>query len=631
MKQDTMHHSRKNINLFFLNLFPLVSAYFFIELSAFILLRPNTAYGLIFGLIWAALLSSVILMLPRLAGQIFFAITYFFMGVWAIAQSGYDQVFHKMMWLSTIFLAGEGAGYMKEILAGFTGLWWILLVSVVTVGVIVVWKFPRTSEKPVNRLSYLSTFLISLLCLIFLPQLIFLKDKDVWGTRSEYGQSSSLRARYNTMYDTRSVYEICGIYQVTFRDLWKNEIYPMTPSFRKSMKDQKTEIDTYFKERGKHETNDMTGIFKGKNVVMVLMESMDDWLVTPEDTPTLVNLMKEGMNFTNFYSPGYGSVRTLNTEFCINTGIYLPTTGHFVFDYVTNKFNESIASQLNANGYTSECFHYNTPEFYSRGVIEPAIGYRSYNSYGDYIIDEEDLYDECLLFDIPELMDLFFRDGPTFNMIVTRSAHLSYVYNEVLSNYALKQYPEYRGKYGSEEEDCARVKAKLVDDFFRQLLDTLKKQNQLDNTVIVAVTDHYTYGYKNMDELFSHSRVNDELLLEKTPFFIWTPNGPQMEITKTLNTSDLLPTVLNMIGIDSPYSYLGQDAFDPTYLGYAIFPNGSWICDGVIIKQEKNGTQSILSNSKNIPLNEAYLSKMQNTIQNYIRIGNMLLTSDYYS
>ena len=37
--------------------------------------------------------------------------------------------------------------------------------------------------------------------------------------------------------------------------------------------------------------------------------------------------------------------------------------------------------------------------------------------------DEDLLYDECLLFEIPELNKKFFREGPTFNTIITRSAH----------------------------------------------------------------------------------------------------------------------------------------------------------------------------------------------------------------
>ena len=49
------------------------------------------------------------------------------------------------------------------------------------------------------------------------------------------------------------------------------------------------------------------------------MESMDDWMLG-EYTPTLNRLMAEGINFTRFYTPVYGGIRTFNTEFCINTG-----------------------------------------------------------------------------------------------------------------------------------------------------------------------------------------------------------------------------------------------------------------------------------------------------------------------
>ena len=29
--------------------------------------------------------------------------------------------------------------------------------------------------------------------------------------------------------------------------------------------------------------------------------------------------------------------------------------------------------------------------------------------------------------------------------------------------------------------------------------------------------------------------------------------------------------MLNLLGVDSPYDYIGRDAFDPTYEGYALF------------------------------------------------------------
>lgn len=618
------------IGRFFLHLLLLSGAYFMIEVLTIALLQPGEVSGLVFGALWALLLGAFALLLPRIAGRILFAVTYCFLTLWSLAQTAYHQIFGRMMWLSDIFYAGEGADYIGDVISAFPLLWWIGGILLLGLGAVLVWKFPKTPNTLPGKAPFVFVIAAAVMGLSLLPEAVFVKDLDIWGTRSEYAQSSSYRATYNTMYDARKVYDICGISHLTFRDIWKHEIYPLTPAYQKELQEQTGELDDYFSERGEHQENAMTGVLAGKNVILVLMESMDDWMITPQDTPTLVRLMEEGINFTNFYTPGYGTARTINSEFCVNTGIYLPTNGGYVFDYVTNDFDQSIASQLTNNGYTAEVFHYNSPDFYSRGVFEQAMGYRTYNSYEYYTSDKNALYDDSLLFDIPELNDLFFREGQTFNTIITRSAHLSYKYNEVLSYYALKQYPTYRGKYGSEEEDCARVKAKLVDDLFARLLKELEDNGTLENTVIIGVTDHYTYGYKNMDELYAHSGVGHTLLLEKTPCFIWSADGPAMTVEKTLNTADLLPTVLNLLGIDSPYSYLGQDAFDPNYEGYALFPDGSWISEGVTCKTSTDGNVEILTNTQNKVLTQEYLDAMSEKVQEFIRISNLLLTSNYY-
>lgn len=612
-------------------LLPLAISYFLTECLCILLLQPAEATGLAFGAAWAVLLASVILLLPKLAGRIVFGITYYFSLLWALAQTGYHSVFGKMMWLTDIFYAGEGADYFGDILGSFAPLWWIGGIILLALGAVLIWKFPEPYKGFLPKLPSIIIGTVAVVMLFVIPEMIFMKDLDIWGTRSEYGQSSSYRATYETMYDARKTYNICGIHQLTFRDVWVHMLYPLTPAYQSALQAQTEVLDDYFVDRPAAEENEMTGIFTGKNVVLVLMESMDDWMITPEDTPTLYRLMGESISFTNFYTPGYGTARTINSEFCMNTGIYLPTNGDYVFDYVTNGFNQSIASQATANGYSAEVFHYNDPAFYSRGVFEPAMGYNAYNCYADYESDKNALYDDCLLFEIPELESLFFREGQTLNTVITRSAHLTYVYNEVLSHYALKKYPDYRGMYGSQEEDCARVKAKLVDDFFARLLAELEAHGQLENTVIVAVTDHYTYGYKNMEELYALSGVEDTLLLEKTPCFIWSQDGPVLQVDKTLNTADLLPTVLNLMGFKSEYSYLGQDAFDPNYEGYALFPDGSWISDGVVCTIGDGNKPEILRNAKNKAITEEYLLEMTQKTQAFIKASNLLLTTDYYN
>ena len=624
MRKQTSNQ-QKSIWIYPVGVLVLFISFYLIELQAFFLLKPTDRYGLAFGAVWSLMLSCFILCLPRKSGRILYGILYFFMLLWTLAQAGYYQVFDKMMWLSTIGYAGEGAVFLGDVLSQFPFLWWIGALLLIGVGVLVLKLFPCAPAKLLYRLPYLLSGLCCIIGLCFLPEIVFQRDNDIWGTHSEYAQSSSYRATYNTMYDTKKVYNITGIYQLTMRDIWANELYPLTPGYQVTLSQQRKRIDRYFSQRGEAADNTMTGTFAGKNVIMVLMESMDDWMITPEDTPTIYSMMHEGINFTNFYTPGYGSARTLNSEFCMNTGIYLPTTGSYVFDYVTNSFNQSIASQMTDNGYSAKVFHYNDPDFYSRGVFEPAMGYEEYVCYEDFVDDEDLLFDDNLLFDVPEISDIFFREGPTFNTIITRSAHLSYKYNEVLSYYGLKKYPEYRGLFGSQEEDCARLKAKLVDDMFARLLQELADRGQLENTVIIAMTDHYTYGYKEMDELYSHSGVSSELLLEKTPCFVWSANGPQVEVSKTLCTADFLPTMLNLLGIDSPYHYLGWDAFDPNYPGYALFPDGSWISSGVAYQ---NG--EVLMNESNRPVTQEEIDAMAALSAEYRNVSNLLLTCNYY-
>lgn len=613
------------VGQFVKNLTILTGAYFLIEALSAQLLQPGSINGLWFGLLWSLLLASASLILPRKAGRIFFAVTYYIFLLWSLAQAAYYSVFGRMMWLTDIGFAGEGAPFLGDIVGMFPVMWWAGGIALLALGVFLICFFPKSVSFG-RRVPYLSVMAVSIAVLCVLPEFVFLRDNDVWGTHSEYGQSSSWRATYNTMYDAKKTYDICGVYHLTVRDVWVNGIYPLTPAYRQAWVDQVKAVDAYFAQRGEKKENTMTGAFAGKNVVLVLMESMDDWMITPEDTPTLHRLMQEGVNFTNFYTPGYGTARTINSEFCINTGIYLPTNGRYVFDYVTNSFNQSLASQLAANGYTGEVFHYNSGDFYSRGVFEQAMGYRNYNSFMDYTADKEALYNENLLFEIPELKELFFREGKTFNTIITRSAHLSYQYNEVLSYYALKQYPEYRGKYGSQEEDCARVKAKLVDDLFARLFTELQEAGRLEDTVIIGVTDHYTYGYKNMEELYSLSGVTENLLLEKTPCFVWSADCKSVTVEKTLNTSDFLPTMLNLLGIDSPYHYLGQDAFDQDYQGFALFPDGSWISGGVACSADGK----ILENIENRDVSGKEIQMMREKVLEYIKISNLLLMSDYY-
>ena len=617
----------------------IVFSFFYIELFSFSFLsvseemESRQLWPLAFGGLWAVILGGFLRILPVKAARVLFGVLYFFTAVYAGFETGYFILFSQMMWLSDFRYASEGADY-ADVLLSYPAGWWIGIAAMILLGFLLLLRFPVWQGGWHRRILPGILAAAAAVGAFFLPEAVFVHDGQIRYAVSDYGRSQSAEAAYDNMFNTHRLYQVCGLYQTLAKDIYANSIYPMTPSHALEQKRGMKEIDMFFAEKGKGTDNEMTGVLRGKNVILVLMESMDDWMIGGH-TPTLEKLMSEGINFTNFYTPVYGGIRTFNTEFCINTGSFLSSQGGYAFDYVTNTYHQSLAYQLRQEGYSAKTFHYNDPTFYSRGEFSPAMGYEEYVCYADYLSETDEdavnnlLYDDLLLFDNAQLNAEFFREGrPTLNFIITRSAHLSYKYNEVLSHWGLKKYPQYRGLTGNEETDCAYLKAKLVDDLFARLLKELKDKNQLDNTVIIGVTDHYTYGYKDMDSLYTLSGVEEELLLEKTPCFIWSADLAPRKVDKILNTADLLPTVLNLLGVDSEYAYIGSDAFDGNYPGFVPFSDGSWIFGDAAFdagSQEYisvSGAQQILSGEIQRELEEE--------VRNFIRINNLILETDYY-
>ena len=616
----------------------LVPVFFYlIELFGFFFLSYGDGFAaadlwpLAFGGLWAVLLAGLLRVLPHKAARIGFAVLAVAMVVYSVGQTGYYHLFSEMLWLSDFRYASEGADYLDVLLSYPLG-WYGWIAGILALAAVILWKFPAWERKPGVTVLAAVLAAVSAIGAFWLPQCVFLSDGDIRYAGSDYGRMQSAEAAYGNMFNAHRLYKVCGLYQMGCKDIYTNAIYPLTPGYAAAQAEAEAQIDSYF--AGKEDSgNAMTGILEGKNVVLVLMESMDDWLLG-DHTPTINRLMEEGINFTRFYTPPYGGIRTFNTEFCINTGSFLSSQGGYAFDYVTNHFDQSLASLLAEEGYSAKTFHYNDPNFYSRDVFSVAMGYEEYVYYADYLTEysEEEqkqlLYDDLLLFAEPDLRQEFFREGaPTLNFIITRSAHLSYKYNEVLSHWGLKKYPEYRGMTGHEETDCALLKARLVDDMFAWLLMALEDEGQLENTVIIGVTDHYTYGYKDEAELFRLSGVEEKLLLEKTPCFIWSPGLDAMEVDKVLNTSDLLPTVLNMLGVETQYDYIGSDAFDESYEGFVPFSDGSWITADFAYDA---GAKKVLTLTQGAVLTEECRGEMDAKVQEFTRINNLILDTDYY-
>ena len=54
------------------------------------------------------------------------------------------------------------------------------------------------------------------------------------------------------------------------------------------------------------EKNEYTGLFKGKNLILICAEAFSDQVISKELTPTLYRLTHKGIYFSDFYQPNWG-------------------------------------------------------------------------------------------------------------------------------------------------------------------------------------------------------------------------------------------------------------------------------------------------------------------------------------
>ncbi len=598
-----------------------------IELYLRLFLDTPDLYGFWMSAMWALAGAAGILLFPRRFGQILYGVGYFVLAVFACAQVGCSKILGHMIWISDIVHAGEGADYTGTIFSGLNTAFWLASAALLAVGVIGILLMPRFRRRWYVPLACLAVMAGAMVAKHYiLADCLAYEAKDKYNA-TVFRQTINSYGIYSTFYDAQKVYTVCGYYQLLTQDIIRHHIQPMLPSYQAALAAKKAAADEWYASRGAHETNEMTGIFEGKNVVLVLLETMDDFLINEEDTPTICRLMEEGINFTNFYTPIYSSIHTFNSEFCANAGYFLPTSGRSSLGYSGNDFSQSLPSQFRALGYSANTFHYNSPVFYNRGVMLPAIGFENYVSYEDYVDSADDpaLYDDCFMLKNETLREMMFGSEPFYDYIITRNAHTPYTYDDEFARYGLDIYPEYIGKYGNETLDVIECKARLVDDMFTMLLDTLEAYGHLEDTVIVAFTDHYAYPIADQAMVMELSGVDNTYLEMKTPCFIWSYGMEPVTVDKELNTADLVPTVLNLFGIDSGYDYVGRDAFDDDYPGYVVFSDGTWLSQGVLC----SGGQ-VIEELWEGAADSIDLEAMEQTAASFIHTSDAMIETDYY-
>ena len=375
--------------------------------------------------------------------------------------------------------------------------------------------------------------------------------------------------------------------------------------------------------------NDHTGLFEGKNLIVIMMESVDEIFINKDLYPNFYKLYSEGISFENNYSPR-NSCATGNNEFSGMTGLYTIQNNCTANTYRNNTYFTSIFNLFNKAGYRTSSMHNYTENYYYRSIIHRNLGSSKYYGVQDLKIPYYNEYknwssDEDFM---KVAMDITLddsSDAPFMLWLTTVSSHQPYKVSSVEGDKYLSitegtDYPMDLRRYMS--------KLKTLDNALGILLERLEDAGVLDDTVIALYGDHYPYGLSN-DTISNVLTYNlDDYDVEKTPMVIYNSDIKAQVVTKYSSYINLTPTIANLFNLDyDPRFYMGTDVFSDDYLNLVVFADGSWKND---IAYYNAGTASIkyytdktYTTEEIVDINKVVTAKMQ--------ISSSIIQNNYFN
>ncbi len=574
----------------------------------------------LFSILWILLIIFLAKNLKNIYGKLIYGLFFGFSFVMFLVHNLYYVYFKIFFDFSVLSAASEGSSYLLDTLKDIRP--WMYLVMLISI-VFMVLTYKNFNQ---NKKSNVRNSLIVIIMFIVLHSVYPLTfgqatkelEWNAWGNK---------RNVYNAFNDNNKSMQLVGLFEYNLRNFYINFIRTTDKGDEESLAFLN---DIFTPDESIHQ-NDYTGLFEGKNLILLQLESIDKFLTNEEIMPNLNQLRKHSIDFKDHYSFVNGGGSTFNSEFMVNTGYATPYTyNQNAYTFSKNNFDYSLPNLFKSIGYTVNAFHMNSSEYYSRGVNYKNFGYNSYNGLKDmemykdskaYQLDRELILNEefnAKIFNMENPLNKNF-----VSYIITYSAHTPFTKNRGVCNMLLTEEEINDPEYQPTELDCLKIQAHETDNMIGLLIENLKEKGLYDNTVIAVYADHYVYTITDKN-ILSEYKDTETNLINNTDFFIFSSDLKYKEIKKTTSQLNILPTLLNLFNLyNHPNYYVGEDALDDGYSGYVFFNDFSW-WDG---KRYVNANGEII---KGLNATPDYINLMSEKINNLIKKNDQVLKTNYF-
>ena len=569
-----------------LSLLPAFLAYYFLDFSLRLFYGAMSDVSLwawqplVFTLLWSGTMTAIAALLPRTGRRIFLLVTFVPFALLTIAHCVLYQLTGTCFSFADLAYAGDGARFVSAAYFHLkVGQWLSIAVCLALMLCAVIF----TPQTRVGRRGGIAAAVLAAACAagIFAVHTV-LMPKGGAVEHSEYlawdnaESHDTLADAYAEFTNANRCLMFSGLYQYTVRGAVVT-IWPQTTADTERI----AELDAYYAAHPKQAADTpMTGAFAGKNLILIMMESVDDWLVTPEYMPNLYRLEQEGVYSRNYYAPIFLAAATFNSEFTANTGMIAPEYQVRNSYYSEHALPYSLPNRFRDAGYCARSFHAANPNIYNRGQIHLNFGYESYN---DASVLDMDSY----MLDAQMLngYDRIVSDEPFFSFIITYSGHGPYTEEQdtisaphLARARAVIDYSTvpYTAEAQKEEYTRAVAQAMETDALIGGLRERLEADGHAEDTVLMLFTDHYCKYFSDTELIEAIKGTGDHNLLSNVQFVIWTEGIAPQVYDKYVSTMDIAPTVVDLFSLDADLRYyIGNDMFGPDG-GVVYFRNYAW-------------------------------------------------------
>jgi len=550
------------------------------------------------------ILSLIYSIFPRKVSYVFSSITVLIFSIYSFAQMLFLNFLGVYMSFNTVSQAGAVKDYIMDFLKSCKPVFLTLFLPFILLMLVFIINGIRLKTKPNDfhlkkkyRYEYqiVSCILLIVLCLSSIFYYHSLSDKY-----NDKYQVLSLKELFEGTSNPSLAVKDFGIISYGLLDLkskyvetniYKNDVIAYNPDKDKRDIDDTTwesiinsetdstlnSLNNFYINNKVTSKNEYTGKYKNKNLIVIMMESVNDIIINEEYFPNFHKLLSSSYYFENNYSPR-NSCATGNNEFSAMTSLYSIYNNCTSNLYVNNTYPESIFNLFNNKGYTTNSFHDYDNTYYERTKIHPNMGSQNYYDVNSLNMEYSSVYgawpsDVTLMEEYLEKLDDI--DGKFMSYITTVTTHQPYA-----------SQSEYGDKYLDKFEDTSyslelkRYLSKMteLDNALGVLIDGLQERNLLDDTIIVLFGDHYPYGINLniLNEILDRDLNNYEN--EKVPLVIYDSSLKET-ITMDEYTSyiNILPTMANLFDLDyDPRYYMGDDLFSEDYQSLVVFYDYSW-------------------------------------------------------